>query len=176
MKALLKKRGMSIPVNFSFSYMTYKTMGYSGILFLRDVMKIEEAVALDVQREWIQHIEDDEWLKYDTLYEDALLTLNKIPDEKMFLTLRNNRQGLQKELRRFCLDKIDIIVLNHNEKKADAIKNINNDCMIIGDSEVDWEAANEIGCEFYMVNRGFRNKAYWDAKGVKSYDDLSSLI
>ena len=46
---------------------------------------------------------------------------------------------------------------------------------MIGDTEIDYKAAIETGCNYYLLNRGFRNEDYWNELGIRSYKDLSEL-
>ena len=52
---------------------------------------------------------------------------------------------------------------------------IQGEVLMTGDTEIDLAAAKEAHCGFYMLNRGFRNKAYWDRQGITSYEDLGCL-
>lgn len=175
MKQLLEKHSVKPMDNFSQSYMEYKADGHSGLTYLNEVMGLSSKVAEEIQKEWIEQIEDDEWLKHDTLYDDTIPTLRRLQGDILFLTIRNNVQGLKNELDRLAMNNFETIVLSHNEKKSSALKRLDKDCIMIGDTEIDLYAANDFGCAYYILNRGFRSKQYWDAHGVKSHTDLSLL-
>ena len=48
--------------------------------------------------------------------------------------------------------------------------------IVIGDTEVDYFCAEGVHCTSFILNRGFRDKEYWDKMGVKSYCDLEEII
>lgn len=175
MKEILEKHNIKPLDSFPQSYMGYKADGNSGLAYLNEVMGLSLKVSCKIQREWIKQIENDEWLKYDMLYVDTIPTLNRLQGDILFLTIRENVSGLKSELNRLALNNFETIVLSHNEKKSNILKQLNKDCIMIGDTEIDLHAANDFGCEYYILNRGFRSKKYWDAHGVKSYADLNLL-
>lgn len=175
MKKILKKHNIKLLNNFAQSYMEYKADGSSGLTYLNEVMGLSHKVAKEIQSEWTEQIENDEWLKYDTLYDDAIPTIRRLKGDIRFLTIRENVQGLKNELNRFALSNFETIILSHKERKSNALKKMDKECIMIGDTEIDLYAANDLGCAYYILNRGFRSKRYWDAHGVKSYADLSLL-
>lgn len=176
MKELLSDNGISTASDFADEYMKFKADGNSGKRYLTSVMGLDEQTASSIQNEWIRRIEDESLLCFDELYPDALNTLNKIEDNIIFLTIRSNEEGLRNELKRLNIDNYPVVVLSHGMNKADALRKIDGDLTIVGDTEIDYQAALDVNADFYILNRGFRSKEYWDKRDVPSHDDLSELI
>lgn len=59
--------------------------------------------------------------------------------------------------------------LDENAKVYDRI-------VIVGDTEVDYNAAVNSGNEFYVLNSGFRSKLFWDNKNITSYNRLDEIL
>lgn len=119
------------------------------------------------------------------LYDDTIDFLDYISRDKnnkiYFLTARQNREGLLKQLKNFDLMKYvkEIFVvspINAVEGKKQKILNTMNGykTIIFGDSEVDYQVAEQLNINYFILNRGFRNKKYWDSKNIKSYNTLLS--
>ncbi len=175
MKLLLEQKEIPVPECFENDYMAYKSAGHSGLMYLKKCLHLDNSTAEALQTEWIRQIEEDPWLDMDTLYNDVKETLARIKDRILFLTIRNNADGLYRELKRLGIAQYETHVLKHGEKKADILRNLEDTCMMIGDTEDDYNAAEETGCRYYMLNRGFRSADYWKQRGIKSYPDLSYL-
>lgn len=176
MERILKDHGIEVPSDFAKSYMGYKADGNSGKSYLKNILGLTPETADTIQNEWISHIEDEEYLLTDELYPDALKTLSQIKDDVLFLTIRENGSGLKNELNRLCIDNYELRILQHHgDSKADVLKSLSEECIMIGDTEIDYEAALEIGCRYYILNRGFRSAEFWDKRKVESYSDLSEL-
>ncbi len=176
MEQILRSNGILVDEDFASSYMDYKASGKSGKSYLIEILGIDKDKATEIQNEWIRHIEDDSMLALDELYDDALPTLSKINDSIMFLTIRDNSEGLKESLTRLGIDNYDIKILPHGESKTSVLEQIADHIIMIGDTEIDYKAAQEAGCEFYILNRGFRNESFWNDLGVDSHKDLSDLI
>lgn len=172
----LRKHGIRVGADFAYSYMKFKADGHNGKRYLTDVLNIEESVANDIQNEWILHIEDEVWLQFDELYDDVVSTLRKISGDILFLTIRNNKDSLIQELMRLGLSGYKVIVLPHHEKKSEVLKQFTEDCIMVGDTEIDYYAAMEAGCNFYILSRGFRSNKYWEKQSVISHENLSQLL
>lgn len=176
MKKILISQNFMVDITFSDGYLKYKQDGFSGESYLINKMNIDLTLAKEIQSEWVQHIEDEALLQTDCLYDDALITLNKIKGDILLCTIRSNKKGLLRELKCLGLDMYPLKVISIAEKKSEIIKKINDECIMIGDTEIDYQAAIEAGCSYYILNRGFRSKKYWDSRNVPSYSDLSELV
>ncbi len=175
MEHLLQEQGFIPGQDFAAEYLNFKAGGHSGMKYLTDIVGMEDNTAAGIQQAWVEHIEDDTWLAYDTLYADSLETLHRIKHPVLFLTVRENDEGLRHELRQLGLDPYPLIVLKHGQSKAQQLINLPDDCIMIGDTEDDFNAAEEAGCRSYILNRGFRNRDFWEKRGVISHDSLNEL-
>lgn len=176
MQKLLREHSIEVDQDFKSDFMRYKRNGNSGLKYLTAVMGLNKGLALMIQDEWIHQIEDDSWLDKDKLYDDAIQTLNGLNGDIIFLTIRDNRKGLCDELARLGIDKYKLIVLNNGESKAKELKKIEGKCIVVGDTEVDYNAAIEANCNVYILNRGFRSKAFWEKAGIESYKNLLQVF
>lgn len=55
------------------------------------------------------------------------------------------------------------------------IKNPEKNIIIVGDTENEWQLANELHLPCYLLSRGFRSKTFWDKKGCIAMEDLCRL-
>ena len=187
MKNILERHGISDCGRVEDgSYIEYKANGFSGRSFLRNILALDEQICEEIQEEWIHHIEDDELLFKDKLFPDTMSTCKRILDQAQntifFLTARRNENGLKKELEHLGLNFFasEIAVVDPYEKSKDtALKEIvkrSRKAMMIGDTEVDYEAALKADIPYYMLNRGFRSEQFWNCQRVTSYPSLESLM
>lgn len=178
MMHILRQYNVSVNDGFGLDFITYKSYGNSGYDYLTNVLRIDEGLAKEIMTLWINHIEDEELLDTDELYDDAISILgriHRIGGSVVLLTIRRNIIGLNKELKRLGLDRYELKVVRKGEDKA-MVLNEYSDCIMIGDTEIDYYAALKVGCASYILNRGFRDKSFWDKNGVISYSSLSCLI
>lgn len=156
----------------------FKNSGHNNIEFLKN-NGVSESLAKEMQSQWIEHIEDEIYLATDVLYKDTLHFLEKLSSnyELILLTARKNKIGTEKQISNLRLNKFfkKIIIVSDAKLKSAALSE-NNVQLMIGDTETDWSAAVNAGIAFKMLNRGFRNKEFWDIKGISSFDSLSKII
>ena len=187
MKTILEKHGIPDRGRIEDgSYFEYKANGLSGKAFLMDILTLDEQICEEILEEWVHHIEDDGLLFKDKLFSDAMSTckkiLNQVHNTIFFLTARRNENGLKKELEYLGLNSFasEVVVVDPYEKsKVTALKQIvkrNRKAMMIGDTEVDYEAALKADIPYYMLNRGFRSEQFWNCQRVTSYPSLESLM
>ena len=167
-------------------YLEYKAKGYSTIRFLKEIIKLSDEQASYITTEWISHIEDEDLLLSDVLYSDAIEVLEALKDNTIiFVSSRNNEYNALKECKRLNLDcyaaKIFITDPKKGlESKVEVFKRIlwkyGRELIVVGDTEVDYSAANRINSKFYILNRGFRSKIYWGEKVVLSFSNLYGLL
>lgn len=167
-------------------YIEYKINGLNNYQYMTNYMGIEDKVAKEIQKKWIDEIENEEWIKYDSLYPDTIDFLEFLKEKKyeiLFLTARKSEKNLIQELKRMGINKYadKIYVVNpsnakENKKNIISINNINNHTIVVGDTETDFYAAKENMVKSYILNRGFRSKNYLDKIGVKeNYDSLNQM-
>ena len=182
---LLRERSIPIPEGFQTELMEYKGNGKSTLSYLIHRMCLPKEQADEINRRWIKKIEAPEWLKHDILYKDSISTCDLIAnagDTIVYLSIRNNEEAARQELRILGLEKYakEIIIL---PQSGDVTKDVvlkrlllqDPACIMVGDTEKDFDAAQKAKIPAYIVNRGFRSKDFWDNRHVCSYDGFEEL-
>ncbi len=169
--------------DYDFSdYFECKRNGMSTFRYLVDCKNFSEEVARVYSLKWIELIEAEEFLKEDVLYSDSIAILKRLKSlnqyELYLITARANEIGLRKQLNDFDLTKYftEIYCVSPKYAKDEKVKvarNLTHVILWVGDTEVDWQAANSISTEFYALNRGFRDRSYWEKNNVKSHQDMT---
>jgi phosphoglycolate phosphatase-like HAD superfamily hydrolase len=164
-------------------YMSYKTNGYSTeqYLILRhglDVMESKKISGL-----WKELIETAPYLTLDVLYPDAQPLLARLVEKYtlLLLTARKNKPLLIRQLKDLHIYKYFnrikcINPSNATEEKKIFLDDYYDIVLSIGDTEIDYKAALVAKINFYPLNRGFRNSAYWKMLNVRSYGNLSRVF
>lgn len=185
LKEILIENGIDVDFNVD-EYVQLKKDGYNNYKFLVNNLLVSEDSAKSIQNEWIKRIEDVEWLKYDTLYEDALDFINYVKDNKLiFLTARSNYNNLMYELEMLKIDNLVDEVFVVDTKEASLNKGsllskyiedyANEDIIVIGDTEVDYNAAVSNNLKYFILNRGFRSKKFLSERNIESYNNFDEI-
>ena len=118
----------------------------------------------DYLNSWVNLIETDEYLQFETLKNNALDTLIFLKDnsEKLILaTMRQNRENLIRQLKKLNIfDFFDEIITANPllTTKAEGLMKYYGDIgYFIGDTEADLSAGQAIGFSFIFVEDGIRN-------------------
>lgn len=167
-------------------YLEYKKSGNGNLKFLQEVLNIDKTLAYEIQKKWMENIENREYLTYDKVYPEVIPILNKLyeKDEIYYLTARSNRENLLKELEYLQIEKYaqEIFVVNPKkaiEEKRKIITAIsrNGKTFLIGDTEVEYEAGKQLLSVYTKIlNRGFRNKEFFESKKIKTYNNLCEIF
>lgn len=122
--------------------------------------------AIKIQEKWIAQIEDAKYLSLDSLYPQTKDLLAQYKNCELFLiTARANKNATLKQISELgLLDYFkDIFVVSNKENvirsKAEYLLKIKASLMI-GDTEIDYFAAKEVGCAFQYAPFGFREKDF----------------
>ena len=183
LKALLDNSKIEYPINLEDDYLTHKRNGYSTKHFLQEKLLLNEKQSNEISSQWINHIEDEVWVAKDKLYDDAIQFLESIYSKNMvvYLSSRLREDILLQELDGLKIDHYasGTFVSNPSEgvygkeKHLKTLKSTHNEQIImIGDTEIDYHAAINANCDFFVLNRGFRNKQFWDVQGILSHPSL----
>lgn len=140
-----------------------------------------------IAAEWVNEIESDEMINYDTLYDDTLEILQKLREKNkiIYLSSRSKKETLISSLKKLKIYDYanEIYVTNPKNGSSEKSKIINeikknedDFIVMIGDTEVDYKAASSANIKSYILNRGFRNKEYWGLNNIKSYNNLFECI
>ena len=162
-------------------YLSLKKNGLSGLHALTDMQLVH---AFEIHEEWIKRIELDEYLSQDSLYDDAISTLETLSTNKQcnlyLVSLRNRPDNALKQVEKLGLSRFfkKIYFEKHKELKGHCksfVGDVSYD-WIIGDSEIDYKWAKNKSANFYLLDRGSRSEEFWNAIGVKSFKNLDFLI
>lgn len=125
---------------------------------------INEEIAKKIQNEWILHIEDENYLNFDTLYTNTIKLLNEYSNSnKILITARKDKNLVLKQLSKFGIKEfftnIYVVTPDSNvaEKKAQILKQTAATLMI-GDTKSDYESAYNVNIKFRHINHGFHKK------------------
>lgn len=171
-------------------YMRYKADGHSGSQYLTDRLGLSREAAGQIMALWQQQIEGERWLKTDTLYPDTLGFLNRLKQKQskiIYLTARQNKEGLLQELKRLEIDgyadNIQVVLpADAGEAKKRVVETLlaktgedGGTIRIVGDTENEYHLAKELSLPCYLLHRGARSKRYWKERGVKSLASLDEI-
>lgn len=125
----------------------------------------------DYLQEWLARIEQEEYLKHETLKPDIMETIDyiKAKTEKLVLiTMRNQTENLLKQLEWLDLinkfDEIHVGKSLDGKKKSDLVnKTYGKSAIVIGDTEDDMQLAQKINSPFLGITNGLRNEKYLKA-------------
>lgn len=126
---------------------------------------INDDLAHKIQTKWIELIEKEQYLSFDTLYAHTIKLLEQYSNEYslILVTARNNKAGLENQIDKFDLRKYfkEICVVNSGKNasndKAQILKE-KNATKFFGDTLSDKKAADIAGIEFEHFNDGFHSK------------------
>ncbi len=163
------------------NYLSLKKNGLSGLQVLTDMQLVH---ASDIHQEWIKRIEFEEYLSLDSLYDDAINTLETLSLNKQcslyLVSLRNRPANAIKQVEKLGLSRFfkKIYFEKHKELKGHCKSFVGDVAYnwIVGDSEIDYIWAKNKSAKFYALGRGSRSETYWNAIGVNSFRNLDLLI
>ena len=187
MEKLLKKHKINIPYNFEKEYLNFKDCGNSNKNYLSSILNLPLELVNEICAEWINEIESDELIEYDVLYDETIFILEKLKNDNViiYLSSRARKNTLINSLRKLKIYDYasEIYVTNPKdgyEGKSQILEKIkkstDDKIVMIGDTEVDYMAARNQNIQSYILNRGFRNKGYWNHKKVKTFDNLYKCL
>lgn len=162
-------------------YFEYKRRGYSTYKYTKEKMGLSDIEIQKICTLWQKGIEKEEALRTDSLYEESLYVLKMLKDKKVdivYVSARNNEKGTMKELSRLGIDVYaqEIFIVGTKDALSNKIRAIQKtkmqDDIVVGDTEIDYSLAQNLGLRSIILNRGFRNKEYWDRMKVKTYDNI----
>lgn len=142
----------------------FKRCGKNNIDYL--ISKgVSEALVNDIQREWINNIENIEFLKFDELYPNTINLLQEYSqnNDLILVTARNNEINLKKQISNLQIGSFfkDIFVVKPGQNAAKYKSEVliqQNAKLMIGDSEIDKQAADLANIDFIWVSHGFRER------------------
>lgn len=151
---------------------SYKADGHNNISWLES-KGVDSGKASEINKRWVELIENEKFLSEDVLYENTIEILKKYSQDNylLLLTARNNIEGARRQISNLgLLQYFDDIKIVETSKKTPSLKGkILEEEKIeefYGDTESDMEAAEIAGCKFFVSTRGFRSIDYWKKYNV----------
>ena len=183
---ILLEEGMEADDAFMNKYMENKRNGMNSKMTLQAEYGLDEKTADRLVSKWIDGIESDELLLNDKLYFDSIETLEKLKNRQKrisFLSLRNRKDAAIKELKRLGIFDYatDIFIGNTNlgkQYKANKLKELRHreEVIMIGDTEIDYEASRMAGVKSYILDRGFRSMDYFKLYGIQTHSNFLNIF
>ena len=172
----------------SLGFSTYWQLRRAGLsnleVLLRSGLSNEQRTA--VEATWFEHIESYEMLKLDRLFSDVLPWLEKWKGmiEFVLVTLRRDASAVKAQLAWLGLERYfrDVVILTHKEGpinvKASALKDrLSGDVLAwVGDSEIDMEAALQLGIHPIGVTSGMRTAEQLLKAGARAIFNLVTEV
>ena len=123
---------------------------------------------------WMEMIEQSSSLALDIVQEGVISRLQEWKRRGAgfyLVTMRRDKQALEDQMVDLNLRPLldEVMIVDHTlggEGKASAVrkrfpgKEIDGDCIWIGDTEADWEAGGSLGCRVILLFNGLRDEAY----------------
>lgn len=138
---------------------------------------IQEDLAKQIQQKWIENIEQDVFLSDDILYPDSIDILKKLSvnNDLYLITARNNVKKTYEQLKALKInqyfEEIKIVTSDKRSTNAKSDFLIENKIeILVGDTEVDYEAAKLAKIDFYYRFGGFRSMKFLSNLNVKEFD------
>lgn len=152
-----------------------------------EFLPISEEFSQEFMSDWLRRIEDRTYLKYDTLFLETPDVLSKLRKYNLVLvTLRNDKQNLFWELDKLKLTEYfsEILVGSPTSKnKVELVKKYlkgnsgRNNCVIVGDSEVDVYTGKKMGFLAIAFTNGIRSRAFLSKAEPDFYiDNLNEIF
>ena len=167
------------------NYVEYKANGNRTIDFLEKELKLNSDISEKITEVWKRTIEEEQYLKIDTLYGDTVAFLNIVKDKgykTIIVSARQNKDYAMKGIKTSEINYLinDVIIVSPfnaiSEKLSALMQNKEEFSVYIGDTEIDYEAGKRAEILTFILNRGFRSKEYWDKKNIQSYNDLFEIV
>lgn len=157
----------------------FKSTGKNNIDFLIK-NGIEKYDAENIQKKWIEKIEDECYLETDVLYENVCDMLSALSQKNdlYLLTARKNQESVLSQLKKFGLNDFfeEILVVSPDnvvENKSRLLLHFGIS-EFIGDTILDYNAAKMAGIDFYAVKHGFHD--FSNNKEIKFFEHFSLII
>ncbi len=161
-------------------FVPYKSSGKAGLEYLQS-KKIPNAAV--IMNHWVKVIEYKRYLRYDSLYADALPSLMSLKEDYSLslVTARANKNNALWQLLKLDIMKFFskiIVVSNRGNVGVNKHMSLDNTSIfaVVGDTEGDMFLSDLSACAFYPVNYGFRSNEFWEKKGVKPYGSLQEIV
>lgn len=159
---ILTKYGIEIDTS---DLIEYKRSGKNNVDYL--ISKgISEELSKKVQKEWIEKIESEKYLKTDVLYPDSINLINSYSKHYriVLITSRSNEYALKKQLSWLKLDglfdEVFVVGTKNVVKDKSSILSTIKPTIFFGDTKTDYEASVASDVRFSFRSEGFHSPDY----------------
>jgi len=166
-----------------FNFWELKRKGFTNIQILNK-FGYQDELPNDFHKKWVALVEDNAWLKFDSLQKDTKDFLNQLKIKNFdlyLLTGRNSRKNLIEQLKNLDIYVYFKNIFNVNtsnmiaEKKA--VLKSHQPEYFVGDTEFDYLACKDLPVKFFCVSNGFRNYDFLKKNNIKNiYKNLTILM
>ena len=176
---VLAKNGLEIDTS---GLVEFKSNGKNNLDWLLAV-GVEAEMAKKYNSEWINLIENPNYLKIDSLFPNVIDILERLSEENdlFLITARNNKEYAIQQIKNLGIYQFftDVIVVNACSETS-VLKSVelkkNKITHFIGDTESDYKAAMIANCRFSAVSYGFRNEVFLKKITNEVYHNLQNII
>lgn len=182
LRDLLAARGLAWPAAAP-DYLAYKADGHSTRSWLA-AAGFDAAVCDELAAAWRAGIEKPEYLAMDAAYPDTLDFLRWLRQSGrrcVLISARQDAAALRDTLARCgilpLVDELLVVLpVQADRRKAELLRpRAAPGDVMLGDTEVDKNCAEQLGLPWIVLDRGFRSAAYWKAHGVAAARDLQEV-
>lgn len=153
-----------------------KRQGESNKQLLKN-LGISETVIEKIANSWLQHIESQYWLGYDSLFDDVFGVFEffkSLDFDLILITARGNEYLMRQQIKRLGIfdffSEVCCVLPDNVVSGKSKLLDFYGASAFFGDSESDFYASKEAGILFYGVSTGQRCKNYLLEKGVENVD------
>lgn len=174
LRSILRRGNVNMK-NFDFKkWWELKTNGSSTYDALIK-MQIPEKTAVNIRNNWLDIIENPEWLDLDSLKRNAtelFKELNKLNKSIFIITARKSKHLFHNQIKKLSLDDLisaSFVVNPYNSKEEKKeILNLLKPSFFVGDTEVDYYSSMESKINFIGITDGQRSKQFLLNIGVRN--------
>lgn len=173
MSDLLREKNINIDTS---DLVSFKSNGSNNVKWLLS-KGINESLANEIQKEWIEKIESTYYLKYDKLYPGIYSMLSKLSQNNSLylVTARSNDFAAREQIESLNISQYfeEIFIVPSSSMSQDYKSNYlisRNIDVMIGDTEIDFAAACKAKCQFRVCLDGFRSRSFWSNKNVIEFN------
>lgn len=135
--------------------------------------------SLDAYVQWrYLHIEDKEYLVLDRLYTGVKKLLSMLRANELYIvTNRQNKEALKEQLHDLKIYTYFKEAIAVTEKTEAIRQRLTGLAVLVGDSEVEFRAANNLGLTFIATSYGVRSREFLSSLGAKILaDNVAQII
>lgn len=182
LRSILRRRYINV-CDFKFEqWWKLKTNGLNTFDALLK-MQIDEVEARYITNCWTDIVENPEWLDFDTIFDNTIPLLGRLNELNIsiyLITARKSEYFFKNQIKKLKIDQYikDYFVVNPAksiEQKKEILKLLK-PSFFVGDTEKDYEAAQQSGLKFVAISSGQRSRKFLEEHGIDLVlDNLSEV-